>query len=172
MNKFIKSIAFTAAAASMLFSGASLAADQKIGIINVQSVFAQMPQAAEIQKTIVAEFKDQAAELQKMEGDINYNMEKRKRDEAILSKKELETLTKEIIAQRQDYETKGRALQQSLKRREAEEQQKLLNEIMTAVQEVAKAEGYDLVLAQQSVAFFKPDADISAKVLEQVNKVK
>ncbi len=171
MNKLVKSIAFTAAAASMLFSGASLAAE-KIGIVNVQSVFAKMPEAATLQQTILAEFKDQAAEIQKLEGDIKYSIEKSKRDEAILSKKEMEELAKSIMEQRQQYETKGRALQQSMERRKMEEQQKIIARIMTAVNDVAKSEGYDLILSQQSVAFSKPDADISAKVVEQVTKSK
>lgn len=156
----------------MLFAGTSLAADQKIGIVNVQNVFSQMPEAATMQQDILAEFKDQAAEIQKLEGDIKYNIEKSKRDEAIMSDKEMEELGKTILEQRKQYETKGRALQQNMERRKMEEQQKIIGRIMTAVNEVAKTEGFDFILSNQSVAFSKPDADISAKVVEHVTKTK
>ena len=172
LNKLVKSIAFTAAAASMLFAGTSLAADQKIATVNVQQVISQLPQMAAIQQTITNEFKDQIDALKKMEGDIKYNMEKRQRDEAIMSKKEIETLEATINGLRQEYAAKAQPLQQNLKRREQEEQQKILLIVKESVDKVATKEGYDLVLQQSAVAFSKPDADISAKVVEQAAKTK
>jgi len=172
LNKLIKSIAFTAAAASLLFAGNSLAADQKIGIVNVQQVISQLPQMADVQQTISTEFKEQIDGLKKLEGDIKYKIEKRKRDEAILSKKEIEALETEINALRQDYAGKAQPLQQALKRREQEEQQKILQLVKEAVDKVADKEGYDLVIQQSAVAFSKPDHDISSKVVELASKTK
>lgn len=156
----------------MLFAGNSLAADQKIATVNVQQVVAQLPQMADIQATITNEFKEQIDALKKMEGDIKYNMEKRQRDEAIMSKKEIEALEATISGLRQEYAATAQPLQQSLKRREQEEQQKILLIVKEAVDAVAKKEGYDLVLQQSAVAFAKPDADISLKVVEQAAKIK
>ncbi|WNC73707.1 OmpH family outer membrane protein [Thalassotalea psychrophila] len=172
MKTLIKSVAFTAAAASMLFAGTSLAADQKIATVNVQQVIGQLPQMADIQQKITAEFKEQIDGLKKMEGDIKYKIEKRQRDEAILSKKEIEALEAEITALRQEYAGKAQPLQQALKRREQEEQQKILLLVKDAVDSVAEKEGYDLVIQQSAVAFAKPDFDISAKVVEQASKTK
>lgn len=170
MNNLIKSIAITAAAASMLVTGAASAADTKIGVINMQNIFTQMPEAATLQQGIMAEFKEQTDAVKAMEGDIKYNMEKAKRDEAILSKKEKEDLATNILVQRQEFEGKVRSLQANIERRRNEEQQKLLQRIMGAVDTVSKNEGYDFVLTQQSLAFFKPDADISSKIVEQLTK--
>ncbi|TRX57522.1 OmpH family outer membrane protein [Thalassomonas sp. M1454] len=156
----------------MLFAGNSLAADQKIATVNVQQVISQLPQMADIQANITNEFKEQIDALKKMEGDIKYNMEKRQRDEAIMSKKEIEALEATINGLRQEYAAKAQPLQQSLKRREQEEQQKILLIVKQAVDSVAKKEGYDLVLQQSAVAFAKPDADISLKVAEQAAKTK
>ncbi|WP_394176612.1 OmpH family outer membrane protein [Thalassotalea litorea] len=170
MNKLIKSLAFTAAASTMLFSGASMAADQKIGTVNVQKVVSQLPQMATIQQTITAEFKEPMDALKKLEGDIKYNLEKRKRDEAIMSKKELEELDGKIETLTKEYQTKAQPLQQSLKRREQEEQQKILQLVKTSVDSVAAAEGFDLILQQSAIVFAKPELDISAKVVEQASK--
>ncbi|WP_260680342.1 OmpH family outer membrane protein [Thalassotalea sp. PS06] len=170
MNKLIKSLAFTAAASTMLFSGASMAADQKIGTVNVQKVISQLPQMATIQQTITAEFKEPMDALKKLEGDIKYNLEKRKRDEAIMSKKEIEELDGKIEELTKEYQAKAAPLQQSLKRREQEEQQKILQLVKTAVDSVADAEGYDLILQNSAIVFAKPELDISAKVVEQASK--
>lgn len=172
MNKLIKSIAFTAAASSMLLASNSMAADKKIGVVNVQQVISQLPQMADIQQTITGEFKEDIDALKKMEGDIKYKMEKRQRDEAIMSKKEITTLEGEINALRQEYAGKAQPLQQSIKRREQEEQQKILLLVKEAVDKVAAKEGFDLVIQQSAVAFSKPGFDISAKVVEQASTTK
>jgi outer membrane protein len=172
LNKLVKSIAFTATAASMLFAGTSLAADQKIATVNVQQVIAQLPQMTAIQQTITNEFKDQIDALKKMEGDIKYNMEKRQRDEAIMSKKEIATLEETINGLRQEYAAKAKPLQQNLKSREQEEQQKILLIVKESVEKVAAKEGYDLVLQQSAVAFSNPNLDITTKVVEQAAKTK
>lgn len=156
----------------MLLAGNSFAAEQKIATVNVQQVVAQLPQMANIQTTISNEFKEQIDALKKMEGDIKYNLEKRQRDEAIMSKKEIDALEATINDLRQEYAAKAQPLQQSLKRREQEEQQKILLIVKEAVDAVANKEGYDLVLQQTAVAFSKPDADISSKVVEQAAKIK
>ncbi|TKB44152.1 OmpH family outer membrane protein [Thalassotalea mangrovi] len=166
----MKSLAFTAAASSMLFTGASLAADQKIGTVNVQKVISQLPQMATIQQDIAAEFKEPMDALKQLEGDIKYNLEKRKRDEAIMSKKEIDELDGKIDALTKEYQAKAQPLQQSLKRREQEEQQKILQLVRTAVDSVADEEGFDLILQQSAVAFAKPEFDISTKVVEQASK--
>ena len=110
--------------------------------------------------------------LKKMEGDIKYNMEKRQRDEAIMSKKEIATLEETINGLRQEYAAKAQPLQQNLKSREQEEQQKILLIVKESVEKVAEKEGYDLVLQQSAVAFSKPDLDITTKVVEQAAKTK
>lgn len=156
----------------MLFAGTSLAADQKIATVNVQQVVSQLPQMAAVQQTITSEFKEQIDALKKMEGDIKYKIEKRQRDEAILSKKEIEALETEITTLRQEYAGKAQPLQQALKRREQEEQQKILLLVKEAVDSIAEKDGYDLVIQQSAVAFAKPDFDISAKVVEQASKTK
>ncbi|WP_348981412.1 OmpH family outer membrane protein [Thalassotalea sp. Y01] len=171
MKNLLKSAALTAVASTMMMaSSVAMAADQKIGTVNVQQVISQLPQMADIQQTITAEFKDQVDALKKLEGDIKYKMEKRQRDEAIMSKKEIEALEGEIIELRQNYAAQAQPLQQNLKRREQEEQQKIFQLVKKAVDAVASKEGYDLVIQQSAVAFSKPDLDISAKVVEQASK--
>ncbi|WP_371189020.1 OmpH family outer membrane protein [Thalassotalea maritima] len=170
MKTFIKSVALTAVASSMMMASSVNAAEQKIGVVNVQQVVAQLPQMADIQAKITSEFKDQVDGLKKLEGDIKYKLEKRQRDEAILSKKEIEALEKEIVELRQQYAGQAQPLQQQLKRREQEEQQKILMLVKDAVDAVAAKEGYDLIIQQSAVAFSKQDLDISAKVVEHAAK--
>ncbi len=171
MKVFTKSIVAAAMLAGAMSSFAANA-EQKIGAINVQSVFQQMPQAAAIQQTIADEFKDQTEEVSRLEKDIKYYMEKQQRDAATMSDKEKKDLEQKLLDLRKDYTAKAQPLQQQIQRRVNEERNKLLGLIKQSVDAVAAAEGYDMILNAEAVAFIKPDHDVSDKVLEQVRKIK
>jgi outer membrane protein len=172
VKTLIKSIAMTAAASSLLLSAATYAKEQKIGVVNVQLVVSQLPQMAVIQESLKNEFKDQVAVFEKLQADLKYNLEKQKRDSAIMSKGDLAALNETIEAQKVDYQTQGQALQQAMGRRENEERNKILALVKQAIDNVADKDKYDLILQQSAVAFNKADADISSQVVEQVSKLK
>lgn len=71
-----------------------------------------------------------------------------------------------------DFNLKGQALQEDQRRRFNEEQKKVLNKVQDAIDSIAKAQGYDLVLNGQSVVFGAEKLDISAQVIQQVSKSK
>ena len=48
----------------------------------------------------------------------------------------------------------------------------MLNKVQDAIDSIAKAQGYDLVLNGQSVVFGAEKLDISAQVIQQVSKSK
>ena len=71
-----------------------------------------------------------------------------------------------------DYNLKGQALQEDQRRRFSEEQKKVLEKIQTAVDGIAKSQGYDLVLNGQAVVYGSDKVDISSQVIQQVSKSK
>jgi len=71
-----------------------------------------------------------------------------------------------------DYQLKGKALEEDMRRRGGEEQNKLLLKIQKAVDEVAKSENYDVILQSNAVAFIKKKQDISELVVKKVSKLK
>jgi outer membrane protein len=149
----------------------SVFAEQKIGAVNVQGVFQAMPQAADIQETIAAQFKDKTEEVSRLEKDIKYYLEKNQRDAATMSEKEKTELEGKIIALREEYTAKAQPLQKEIQARLQEEQNKLLGLIKQGIDAVASKGKYDVILNSNSVAFINPDNDISQLVLEQVGKI-
>ena len=171
MKQISKSLLTTAMFAGAVFSSAAMA-EQKIGAVNVQSIFQAMPQAAAIQQTIGDEFKDQTEEVKRLEKDVKYYLEKYQRDAATMSATEKTELEKKIGALREDYSAKAQPLQQAIQARLAEERNKLLGLIKQSVDVVAAKEKYDIVLQSESVAYISPENDISKAVLDQVSKIK
>lgn len=169
MKQFAKHIAATAMLGSALVS-TSVMAEQKIGVVDVQGVFQSMPQAAEIENSIKAEFKEQIEEVQQLQRDGQFFAERLQRDAATMSEQEKQELQQKILDVRDQLSQKGQPLQQKIQRRTNEERNKLLGLIKQAIDSVAAKEGYDLVLNANSVAFAKEEHDVSEQVLQQVEK--
>ncbi|MFQ3191346.1 MAG: outer membrane protein [Paraglaciecola sp.] len=170
MKKFTKSLIAGALLTTAMASSAVFA-EQKIGAVNVQGIFQAMPQAASIQESISAEFKDKTEEVNRLEKDIKYYLEKNQRDAATMSAKEKTELEGKIIALREEYTAKAQPLQQEIQARLKEEQNKLLGLIKQGIDSVAAKEKYDVILNASSVAFINPDNDISKLVLDQIAKI-
>ncbi|WP_299073879.1 OmpH family outer membrane protein [uncultured Paraglaciecola sp.] len=171
MKKFTKSLIAGALLTTAMASSAVFA-EQKIGAVNVQGIFQAMPQAASIQETVAAEFKDKTEEVSRLEKDIKYYLEKNQRDAATMSAKQKTELEGKIIALREEYTSKAQPLQKEIQQRLQLEQNKLLGLIKQGIDAVAAKEKYDVILNANAVAYIAPDSDISKLVLEQVEKIK
>jgi outer membrane protein len=172
LKKFIKSLAVTAVASSLLLSGASMAADHKIGVVNFQEVMQKIPQRAAVMQQLEAELKDESNVVQQLAKDIKYNQEKKARDGALMSKKEAAALDDKIAALFQDYQAKGKAFQDKAQARQNQESQKLMVLITASVEKIAKDDDYDVILAKAAAIYSKPELSITDKVIKQVSKTK
>lgn len=172
LKKFIKSIVLTTAASGLLLSSAAMAADQKIAVVNFQEVMAKIPQTAAVMQALEEEFKDDRTIITELEKDIKYNQEKLQRDGALMSAKDKEELEKKIGTLYQEYQVKGKALQQKAGQRQGEEQNKIIALVRQAVDNISAKGKYDLVIEQKSVVFVKPDLTITDEVVAQVSKLK
>ncbi|WP_018983481.1 OmpH family outer membrane protein [Salinimonas chungwhensis] len=169
MKQLAKHFVATAILGSALVSGSAMA-EQKIGVVDVQSVFQAMPQAAEIANNIQMEFKDQIDEVNQLQQDGQFYAERLQRDAATMSDQEKKELQQKIQSVRQQLAEKGQPLQQNIQRRQNEERNKLLGLIKQAIDGVADKGNFDLVLTSNAVSFTKEQYDISEQVLNQVKK--
>ncbi|WP_232824814.1 OmpH family outer membrane protein [Algibacillus agarilyticus] len=162
-----------ALALSTGFLSAAATAAQKIGVVDVQAVFQQLPQAASIEAVIRNEFKDRIEEVNRIEQDLKYFMDKQKREAATMSKAENEELVKKALALREDYTNKAQPLDQEIRQRNAEERNKILAVIKQTIDAVAAEEKYDMIIQANAVAYIASEKDnISAKVVDKVSKAK
>lgn len=161
-------------AAAMIGSAAlssPVMAEQKIGIVDVQAIFQAMPQAAELQEIINNEFKVQIEEVQQLQRDVAFYTEQLQRESATMSEQQITELQQKIIGLRENYAAKGQPLQQNIQRRSTEERNKLLALIKQAIDKIAADQDFDIILNAGSASFATEDLDVSAQVLEQVQKL-
>lgn len=167
-NNLFKSAVFVVA--TVLFAGVAQAKEVKIGFVDVAAVAASIPQAQQVQETIRTEFAAKIAEVNKLETDINFNIEKLRRDGPTMSEKQQQDLTATVNKQREQYENLARPLDEQIRQRQADERNRILGLIKSAIDVVAEREKFDIVLNANAAVFAKPEFDISEKVIQQVGK--
>jgi outer membrane protein len=123
-------------------------------------------------QSLEAEFKDEKATITQLEKDIKYYQEKLKRDGSLMSAKEKEELNVKVKSLFQEYQVKGKALQEKASQRQNQETNKIIALVRQAVDKIAVKQDFDLVLSQQAVVYAKPDASLTDVVVEQVSKLK
>ena len=142
-----------------------MAADLKIGFVDLQKVFSEAPQRIIIVDKIKKQFADKSNELKS----LGEKIEKKRTD----AQRDAMTMTEEqkISTQRdlQDMATKAQTIQKNLQedfqRAQQAEGQKLQVKINETIQKIARAEKFDLILRSESLAFGITTLDISNKVI-------
>ncbi len=156
----------------MSLTSLTAAAEQKIAIVDVQRVLQSLPQLATIEQTINAEFAERRQEVQKLQSDGNFMVQKLQRESATMSEDEKNQLQQEIQQLGEELQSKGQPLQQEIQIRTNQERDKLLSLIEQAIDAIAAEKDFDLVLNAAVVPFAKSQHDISQDVLDQVSNVK
>lgn len=155
-----------------LFATPMLAQAEKLAVVDMGEVFEQLPQREQISKSLKAEFGDRVAEVQKMQEEMRSLVEKQQRDGALMSDTQKTDLVRKMESLKSEFQLKGKALDEDMRRRQGEEQNKLLVLVQKAINTIADKEKYDMVLQRGAVIFVKPEADISSKVVEALSKGK
>ncbi len=155
--------------AGILVSASAIA--ETIAVVNVQLIASKIPQTATMQQTLQQEFAAPTEEIKKLESDIKFNIEKFQRESMTMSeeqKTELETLVQNL---QKAYQEKAQPLEQQMRRRQAEERNKIFALIQQAITAVAAEEKVDIILDSKAVTFVKPEKDLTDKVVEKVSKL-
>ena len=130
----------------------------------------EIPQTKAIKSKLNTEFDSRIREMQRMETEGQTLASKLKKDESFMSAAEKTKSQRRLAELQAEFNVKAQALQEDQRRRYGEEQKKVIEKIKTAVDSIAKSEGYDMVLNRQAVLFTDEKYDISTQVIQQVSK--
>jgi outer membrane protein len=149
-----------------------LANAQSFAVVDMGEVFEQLPQREQISKSLKSEFGDRVAAVQKMQEEMRTMIEKQQRDGALMNDTQKTELVRKMESLKSEFQLKGKALDEDMRRRQGEEQNKLLVLVQKAINTIAEKEQYDMVFQRGAVIYVKPTADISGKVVEALSKGK
>jgi outer membrane protein len=164
-----RSLSVTALILSLFVSLNADSAELKVGYVQVEKILQDAPQTAESGKKLEREFGARSQELDKMAKQIKDLEASLDKDGLTLSDSDRRSKERDAQNIKVEFQRKQRELREDINLRKNEELASLQDRINKAVQAVAKAESYDLVM-YSGVAYAADKIDITDKVLKQLGK--
>ncbi|MES2502807.1 MAG: OmpH family outer membrane protein [Pseudomonadota bacterium] len=170
MNQTLKTIVSASLFALVTsLSSNVVAAELKVGYVQVDKILQEAPQTAESGKKLEREFSPRSQELdrtQKQIRDIEASLDK---EGVTLSESERRNKERDVSNLKIEFQRKQRELREDINLRKNEELSVLQDRINKAVQTVSETDGYDLVV-YGGVAYASKKIDITDKVLKLLGK--
>lgn len=166
----MKRLIISIAAALMMASVAvAQAADMRIGIVDMQQIMTKSKQADKLRADLEKRFNPKKAELQKAADAFKADIEKMKRDEAVMSKADKEKMSKKLAEQQQSLQTRQYALQKDAMAAQNEAVQSLIENVRNIVKKIAAEDKMNMVIAKEAAIYMDESLDITAKVLKKMD---
>ncbi len=147
----------------------SASAELKLGIVNLDQLFKEIPIYTESQEKIKKQFDPRARNLKTLEEEWNNLNEQYLKNETVMSDKEKKVLVEKI----QKIEAKFRAgqekIQTDLQRLQQEELSKIRAIVETAITEYAEKNNFDLIIrADGTTLYAKKYINITQEIISRL----
>ncbi|NOU26162.1 MAG: OmpH family outer membrane protein [Methylotenera sp.] len=153
----------------MMLTINAYAVDLKVGYVQVDKILQEAPQTAESGKKLEKEFSPRSQELDRLAKQIKDLETALDKDGLTITEAERRSKERDVQNIKTEFQRKQRELREDINLRKNEELGSLQDRINKAVQSVAKAENYDLVM-YSGVAYAADKIDITDKVLKSLGK--
>jgi outer membrane protein len=139
-------------------------AELKIGVVNTNRLMAEAPQAKLAIEGLRAEFAPREREIQTMGAAMKAREDKLQKDAATMTEVQRSAAEKELRDGARDLQRKQSEVQDDFNARRNEEMPRLNSTLLDEVQAFAKAQGFDLVLAD-GVIYATNALDVTGPIL-------
>ena len=146
------------------FAAAPALADTKIGFVNTEKLLREAPLSVAAQKKLEREFAARDQELQKLAKqarDLQLQLDK---DGVTMSDSERKAKERDLGNLNRELQRQGREVREDLNLRRNEELGQIQERARKAIQEIARAEKFDLVVEQ--AVYVDPKNDITDRVMK------
>lgn len=145
-------------------------ATTRIGVLDWQLLLSKSPQAEDASKRLEKEFQGPKEKFINKQKEFQVRREKMQRDADVMSVAERGKKEKELVKMEQDLRRMDEELRSEYTTRHQEEMSNFIKEVKDVLDKVADEEKYDLVLSQEAALYVAERIDITAKVLEKLEK--
>ena len=143
-----------------------------IAVIDMQQIFQNSKQVKSINDGLEKQFATQKQNVDTLSKDLQKNIDKYKKDEAVLDKKAVENLKNTIRDQEQKLQQQQTDLQRQLFEAQNKAMTQFLDKIKSIVTTLSGSQQYDVVLPKNALLYSKDNLDITTKVMEALDKEK
>ena len=159
---------FKQLAVSLILASAWVAtptfAETKIGFVNTEKLLREAPLSVAAQKKLEREFATRDQELQKLAKQARDLQAQLDKDGVTMSDSERKTKERDLGNLNRDLQRQGREFREDLNLRRNEELGQIQERARKAIQEIARAEKFDLIVEQ--AVFGDPKSDITDRVMK------
>lgn len=164
-----KVITVLAAFAALAFAQPA-AAELKIAVVDVQEAVGQTQQAKDFLAKVQTELKPDQDRIKDLTAQKSKIEEKVDRDGEVMSDQERAKLSEDYDRVTSDLKYRAESYQKTLNRRRNELFQMMGPRVQAVLNDLVKAEGYDLVVPSGAVIYVNPKYDITAKLAERLDQ--
>jgi outer membrane protein len=148
----------------MASTGAAQSAEFKIGFVDHERVLREAAPAVKAQKKIEQEFSKRDQELQQLSKQLKEAQDTLEKSSAGLTDADRKNKEREFADLNREFQRKQREFREDLNQRRNEELASVLERENRAINQIADAEKFDLVL--QEAVYRSPRIDITDKVIK------
>jgi outer membrane protein len=142
-------------------------AELKIGVVDYGRLVEESPQAKVALDAIRNEFTPRQRELQNQQNSLKSKEDKLNKDKATMTPDQINTMEKDLREGVRDFQRKQGEIQEDFNARRNEEMSRLQKTLIEQVRQYAKAQNFDLVIAD-GVIYTTPTIDITPAILAQL----
>src|SRR5580700_8380728 len=170
MSTFNRSIPFAALALCIcgLLGAQQASAEMKVGVVNFQKLLEEAPQTKTAMQALETEFAPRRRELLTMQNDLKARDEKLQREGAVMAEADRAKAEKNLRDEQREFSRKASEFQDDASTRRNEELGKVQRFLAGEVQSYSNTQGFDLVIAGDTLLYAKSALDITPNVLAVV----
>jgi outer membrane protein len=168
MLTFTRTVSVLLLSVGALFAAQQASAETKIGVVNFQKLLEDSPQAKSAMAALENEFAPRRRELLTMQNDLKARDEKLQREGAVMSEADRAKAEKSLREEQREFSRKAGEFQDDASSRRNEELSKVQRFLVGEVQTYASSQGFDLVVAGDTLLYAKSQLDITPAVLAVV----
>ena len=148
----------------------NLNAAGKSAFINSKLLLEKSPQAIAANDRLQKQFGDRDQSLRKLAQDIQKMENTFKNDSAIMSDEQKKKAEDNIIQNKRRFQFEQQSLKEDLQTKQRELLQQLQASIRDVIQAYGKANGYDFIFTDSSIAYASDAVDITDEIIKELAK--
>jgi len=160
----VNSIVLCLGAAVLLSTAPAWAAELKIAVVDYGKLMEESPQAKAVSESLRNEFTPRQRDLQAQQAAVKSKEDHLQKDAATMTQEQRTRADKELRDGAREFARKQSELQDDFNARKNEEMSRLQRTLIEEVRVYAKAQGFDLVIAD-GVIYSTPTLDITPAIL-------
>jgi outer membrane protein len=160
--------------AAVLFSVTAMAADSKVGYVDVQKAIQTTAAGKKAKEQLDGEFKKRKDSLDKKKADIEKMGQDLEKKRSVLSEEVLNKKQQELGEEMKKFQQVVAENQMEIQKKEKDLVDPILEKMKKVIEKVAQSKGFTIVIERtgQNVLFAQKDADLTDDVVSAYEKEK